>query len=61
MANFTVKVKADPYFNAESLADLSAMLEDHTSDLEDGKKHNLNFSGEHFTATITVEPKNAKL
>lgn len=60
MANFTVKVKADPYFNAESLADLSAMLEDRTSDLEDGKKHKLHFSGEHFTATITVDPKDAK-
>lgn len=60
MAKFTVKVQADPYFNAESLADLSTMLEDRTSDLEDGKKHKFHFSGEHFTATITVEPKNAK-
>lgn len=57
MANFTVKVKADPYFNVESLVDLSAMLEDRTTDLEDGKKHKLHFSGEHFTATLTVEPE----
>ena len=57
MANFTVKVKADPYFNAESLVDLSAMLEENTSDLEDGKKHTLRFRGEYFTATVTVDPK----
>ena len=61
MANFTVKVKADPYFNAQSLKDLSVMLEEHPCDLEDGKKHKFLFSGEHFTATVTVEPKKAKV
>lgn len=57
MANFTLKVKADPYFNAEALAEISARIEDMSADIEKGMTEPIEFEGDNFTATLTVEPE----